>query len=205
MSDDFYQFGASPKPFELNDILVGKRNSTEYALHQEIQRIENDSSKYNRADLSRVFNNCLALLLDLTESEYGFIGEVLQDAVGRPYLKTYALTNIAWDKQSQKFFAENSPKGLEFTNMDSLFGYTLTAEQAVISNDAPNDPKAGGIPVGHPPLNRYLGLPAFAGGQMVGMAGLANREAGYNLELLRFLHPVMESAGQLMALALSRR
>ena len=47
-----------------------------------------------------VFDGLLAALLDLSESEYGFIGEVFYEG-NKPYLKTHAITNIAWNKETQ--------------------------------------------------------------------------------------------------------
>jgi PAS domain S-box-containing protein len=46
-----------------------------------------------------IFNNILESLLSLTKSEYGFIGEILFTAEGKPYLKTHAITNIAWNEE----------------------------------------------------------------------------------------------------------
>jgi GAF domain-containing protein len=55
-------------------------------------------SEFIGADDRRgAFKGLLDDLLALTDSEYGFIGEVLRTAAGAPYLKTYAITNIAWD------------------------------------------------------------------------------------------------------------
>ena len=61
-----------------------------------------------------------------------------------PYLKTYSITDISWDKQSQEFYQNHAPKGLEFTNLNTLFGRVLKTGQAVISNDPHQDPRSGG-------------------------------------------------------------
>jgi hypothetical protein len=50
-----------------------------------------------------LFDRLLTDLLLLTESEYGFIGEVLLDDNGDPYMKTYAITNIAWNETWMQF------------------------------------------------------------------------------------------------------
>ena len=54
-----------------------------------------------------LFDRLLQRLLDLTQSEYGFIGEVLYTSEGAPYLKTHALTNIAWNEATRTFYKEN--------------------------------------------------------------------------------------------------
>ena len=48
------------------------------------------------SDAHHLFDKLLAVLLELTESEYGFIGEVLRDARGEPYVRAHAITHIAW-------------------------------------------------------------------------------------------------------------
>lgn len=128
-------------------------------------------------------------LLDLTQSAYGFIGEVLYDEHGQPYLKTHALSNIAWNDETRRFYEENAPKGLEFHNLKTLFGAVMTGGEVVISNDAAHDPRSGGLPEGHPALDAFLGVPVYYGEDMVGMYGVANRPGGYDEGLLRFLAP----------------
>ena len=68
------------------------------------------------------FERLLDRLLAITNSEYGFLGEVLHDEAGAPYLKTYALTNLAWDDATLALFREQAAKGLEFHNLETLFG-----------------------------------------------------------------------------------
>ncbi|MDH4224062.1 MAG: PAS domain S-box protein, partial [Deltaproteobacteria bacterium] len=137
-----------------------------------------------------VFDEALLYLLDLTQSEYGFIGEVLHTPQGAPYLKIYALSNIAWNEDTRKFFDVNAPLGLEFHNLNTLFGHTLTTGQPVIANQPAGDPRSGGLPPGHPPMTAYLGIPFIQGGELVGMAGLANKPGGYSQDLLDYLTPM---------------
>lgn len=69
-------------------------------------------------DTGKAFNDILAVLLTYAESEFAFIGEVLYDAEGQPYLKSHALTNIAWNEETRRLYNEyNVPnRGLEFRN-----------------------------------------------------------------------------------------
>jgi PAS domain S-box-containing protein len=152
-------------------------------------------------DRRRAFDGLLADVLELTGSEYGFIGEVLRRAENVPYLKTYAITDIAWDDETRAFYASNAPAGLEFTNLETLFGAALKTGQPVIANNPAHDPRRGGLPHGHPALNAFLGIPVFRGGEMVAMLGLANRPGGYGEELLEFLHPLLVTLGQLVEAA----
>ncbi|MBF0589467.1 MAG: PAS domain S-box protein, partial [Magnetococcales bacterium] len=138
-----------------------------------------------------IFEKMLATLLELTQSEYGFIGEVLHLEDDSPYLKTHAITNIAWNEETLKFYEEESPKGMEFTNLETLFGAVMTEEEVVMVNQPLQDSRSGGLPEGHPPLNHFLGIPFFARGKMVGMVGVANRPGGYNQKLVDFLQPFL--------------
>jgi PAS domain S-box-containing protein len=129
---------------------------------------------------SNPFSVLLDLVLTLTHSEYGFIGEVLHDEHGAPYLKSHALTNIAWNEETRRLFEENKELGLEFRNLKTLFGSVMVTGKPVLANDPYADSRRGGLPPGHPPLNAFLGLPIYSGRQMVGMLGIANRPGGYH-------------------------
>lgn len=152
----------------------------------------------NKPDASDAFDRLLALVLKYTESEYGFIGEVLRDEKGQPYLKSLALTNIAWDEATRKFYDEHAPTGMEFRNLKTLFGEVMTSQNVVIANHAPADPRRGGLPHGHPPLLAFLGIPIHLGEKLVGMIGAANRASGYTEDLVAELEPLIASYGNLI-------
>ncbi|MEI2421535.1 hypothetical protein V6O07_14770, partial [Arthrospira platensis SPKY2] len=67
-----------------------------------------------------IFNDLLKAILDITESAYGFIGELHHDEADKPYLKAHGITNIAWNEETRRFYAENAPSGLDFRNLDNL-------------------------------------------------------------------------------------
>ena len=151
-----------------------------------------------------LFAELLGHLLSLTDSEYGFIGEVRYGETKLPYLKTRAITNIAWSPETQAFFSENAPKGLEFTNLKTLFGEVLTTQQAVISNTPNTDARSGGIPEGHPALTAFAGLPLFRGNRFIGMVGIANRPGGYQQDIIDFIDPLLATCAQLINAFLTR-
>ena len=155
-------------------------------------------------DARPAFDGMLDALLRLTKSEYGFIGEVFYEDDGSPYLKTHAITNIAWNDETQRLYDENVEQGLEFRNMNTLFGKAITTGSVVIANDPGNDPRRGGVPKGHPPLNAFLGVPFYYRGKLIGMVGIANREQGYTRELVDAIDPLLSSCTTLI-LALRAR
>ena len=119
--------------------------------------------------------------------EYGFIGQILEDESSKPFLKTYSITDISWNKATRDFYLENIENGLEFHNLKTLFDYTIKTGKPVISNDPRNHEQAGGLPPGHPALDAYLGVPILYGEKLVGMFGIANRKAGYSERILKQL------------------
>ena len=123
-----------------------------------------------------IFMELNETLIQATGSEYGFIARAYKNENG-PYIKTLAVTNIAWNDETRRLYAENAERGMVFENLDTLFGQVLKTGKIFISHDAAKDPHAGGVPVGHPPLNRFLGIPLLRKGVLIGMIGLANGDS----------------------------
>ncbi len=185
----------------LRDITERKEAEALFNLNNKIMRSVNRAltNVINEGMSTReVFNSALEDLLEVTASEYGFIGEIMHEQ-SVPFLKTHAITNIAWNKETRDFYRENVRGGLEFRNLDTLFGVTIRSGQMVISNEPHDDARRGGLPKGHPPLRRYLGVPIYSGSKLLGMAGVANREGGYNEELVDQIRPLLSVFGTLIA------
>lgn len=145
-----------------------------------------------------LFDRLLSDVLSLTESEYGFIGEVLRSDKGDPYLKTCAITNIAWNDEWLQFYRENAPQGMIFNNLKTLFGAVITSGKPVVSNAPATDPRRGGLPEGHPPLNAFLGLPIYRADKLLGMIGMANRPKGYGEEMIAYLEPFLATCASMI-------
>jgi two-component system, NtrC family, sensor kinase len=146
----------------------------------------------------RLFDKLLSVLLELTRSEYGFIGEVLRSPEGAPYLKSHAITNLAWTPELHEFYTREAPKGLEFHNLKTLFGRVITTGEPVVANAPAEDPRRGGLPEGHPPLHAFLGLPFHSSEELVGMVGIANRPGGYDESIISFLQPLLATCCSLL-------
>ncbi len=144
------------------------------------------------------YDYILSVLLRFTQSEYGFVGEVLYDPSGQPYLKTHAITNIAWTNDLKKFYDTHVAEGLEFKNLKTLFGQVMTTGKPVVSNSPSTDPRRGGLPSGHPALKAFLGVPIFSDTQMVGMIGAANRPGGYNDKIIEEIQPLLVTYANLI-------
>ena len=149
-------------------------------------------------DRRQAFERLLDSLLAVTDSEYGFVGEVFREEDNKPYLKTHAITNIAWDEATRRLFAQRQQEGMEFRREDTLFGHVLTSGETVIANDPAHDPRSGGFPFGHRPLKAFLGIPIYIGGDLVAMVGLANKPGGYAEGDVAFLQPLLGTVRQLV-------
>lgn len=145
-----------------------------------------------------LFDGLLGSLLELTGSEYGFIGEISQSEEGNPYIQSYATTNISWSPETRRLYEETKKRGMVFSRMDSLYGAVIRTGQLVISNHPSNDPRSGGLPAGHPPLDSFMGMPFYGGGELLGVAGIANRSGGYHQALAESLRPFLTICGTLI-------
>ena len=149
--------------------------------------------------LTESFSEMLEICLALTESAFGFIGEIEHHENGDPYLHLHALSDIAWDDATRQLYSRLESGGMQLTRLKSLFGVTLTTGEAVISNQPASDPRSGGLPPGHPRLESFAGLPIYWGGEMVAMLGLANRRSGFDTGMVEFLAPLLSACGSVVA------
>ncbi|MDJ0589398.1 MAG: PAS domain-containing protein [Pleurocapsa sp. MO_226.B13] len=192
-----------------------ERQQAEVNLHRSnriLQAISSIQTQFlTDTEPNILFDGILGNLLELTESEYGFIGEILiaddgnpimeesyMKFRGRSYLKTNAITNIAWNEETRKFYAENAPKGMEFHNLETLFGAVIVTGDPVIANSPSTDPRRGSLPDGHPPLNAFLGVPFYKNNKMTGMVGVANREDGYDETIIHYLRPFLDTCSRII-------
>lgn len=134
-----------------------------------------------------------------------FIGEIHREPDSTPWLKTLAITDIAWDDATRRLYDANVETGLEFRNLDNLFGEVLKTGQAVLANSPDTDPRSSGRPEGHPQLKSFLGIPFQSGDELVGMIGVANRNGGYSKELIGWLEPLTDTCATMIAAMRSER
>jgi PAS domain S-box-containing protein len=149
-------------------------------------------------DPRETFDSLLDILLSLTGSEFGFLDEVLRDENGSPYKLSLSLFNIAWSPETQELYEGLRERRLEFRNLQNLSGLPAVTGKPVIANDAPNDPRSGGLPPGHPRIHNFMGLPMYFGDKLVGVAGIANRDGGYSEEMVSFLDPFLSACASII-------
>jgi signal transduction histidine kinase len=178
-----------------NDVTDEKRKEN---IENAIVELKSKFIEYND-DHKKFFRFLLNKLIEITESEYGFIGEIKGEGEEK-YLQTYSITDISWDAETKKFYEENEEMGFEFKNLNTLFGHVIRTGKPLITNKAPTHPKAAGIPKGHPALNKFMGIPFIYNGKFIAMAGVANRANGYDEDYYNYLKPFLDVIGELTGL-----
>jgi PAS domain S-box-containing protein len=187
---------------------VSELRSADERLHRSNALLDTLTKMQNRyiagVDVGDLFDGLLAELLAATDSEYGFIAQVLRDDDGA-FLRSWAMTDISWNEATREMFAEHGPRGMEFHNLDTLFGRVVTGEGPIISNDPLHDPRTAGRPEGHPPLDSFLGVPIRKGDDVLGMVALANRPGGYDEWMIGYLEPLAATVGSLIEAVVAER
>ena len=119
--------------------------------------------------------HCLAVAEELTDSKFGFIGEL--DETGR--FSELALSNPGWKECTMP----ESDKTRLIKHMEAVgyWGRTIKEAKSQIVNDPASDPDRRGIPQGHPPITSFLGVPLKHRERVIGMIALANKSSGYTL------------------------
>lgn len=181
-------------------------NSLRKAIENDLREIndlldsisEAQSAYIAKGDSNAVFNKLLSILVRLTKSEFGFLDEVLKDEGGSTYKLNLAISNIAWNDKAQRIYEDLVNRKLEFRNLDNLNGLPAKTGEIVISNNPHTDPRSGGVPEGHPEIKNFMGIPLYFGGELVGVAGIANSAYGYSEEIASFLKPFLSACSSII-------
>ncbi len=142
-----------------------------------------------------LFRSLLRILLKVSDSQIGFLDEVRRDPDGTAYKVNLAISDISWDDHSRHLYEQLRSRNLEFRNLDNLAGYPAKTGKILITNKAAEDRRSGGLPTGHPTLRNFMGLPAYFGGELIGVIGIANRAEDYSEKLAEFLQPLVNALG----------
>ena len=121
-----------------------------------------------------VIGKCLEVAEELTESEFGFFGEINEN--GR--LDYMAFTSPVWEACE----IENAYELITDMKIRSYWGRVILKEQSQIVNDPDADSDRTGLPRGHPHITSFLGVPLKQGAKTIGIIALANKKPGYTEE-----------------------
>lgn len=138
---------------------------------------------------------CLKLAEDLTNSRFGFIGELNE----RGRLDTLAVSDPGWEAcRIPKREADSLIGG---TPIKGLWGEAIRLGRPLIINDPSSHPARQGTPEGHPEILNLLTVPLKHGQKIRGVIALANKPGGYDSDDQR----AMEALGTAYIEALNRK
>ena len=150
-------------------------------------------------DCGAASGHLLARALKETQSEFGFLGVVLEGSV----LRVLAFDGIVSPREDNsglygEKLKEYATRGyFEVSHEGNLLGEVMHEGHTVVSNEPAHDPRAGVLPPGHPRMRSFLGVPIFKGSAIVGVLAVANRPGGYSGEEVRSLETMSRATGVL--------
>jgi two-component system CheB/CheR fusion protein len=133
-------------------------------------------------ELGRV---CLSIAEELTNSKFGFIGEIGPDGM----LHDTAISDPGWELCTMKDKTDRH-KQLGAFKMHGLVGRVIIDERPFFTNDPYAHPDSVGTPEGHPRLTAFLGVPLVHRGKTIGLIALGNREEGYRTGDVETMEPI---------------
>jgi signal transduction histidine kinase len=122
--------------------------------------------------LGSVLETALKHCLDLTGSQFGFIGLMTADKSAMDVVEVQGF------HPSQEFYEHFRVIPLR----PNLFSRVVMENVSVRTEDAFHDPRRVGQPRGHPGVKTFLGVPLRIREQPIGMIGVANRRLPYEVE-----------------------
>lgn len=124
----------------------------------------------------------LDTILEVSNAQYGFVGEVGTSADGNKLMKIHAVTDFSQHSPAaKKLINKLKDDNFFFRHFDNLFGAAIKTGQVICENNPPTNPHSSNkvIP-GHPTISNFLGIPILSGEQVVGLIGLGNKQGGFN-------------------------
>ncbi|HLK57260.1 MAG TPA: response regulator [Chthonomonadaceae bacterium] len=143
------------------------------------------------------FERLLHSLLTLTQSEYGFIGEILATPRGQPYLKTFVVAEANARKKPRNG-GKRDVSELDAEALKTLCGIVRAENRPFFANDAETLALAQQLGLTNVPLQNFLALPLMKGRSLVGIIGIANRMDGYDEGLTAYLEPCCHTCASLI-------
>lgn len=158
----------------MRDITHMKEAEREVVRHSRLLNAINSVFRETMGCLNEdeVANTCLDVAEALTDSRFGFIGEM--NAEGR--LNILAVSRSFWE-EAKKCGFKREPTQIEWS-LNSLWKKVVSDGKSRIINQRINASKIR-IPEGHPPVYSFMAVPIFRGGDVSGLIALANKRPGY--------------------------
>ncbi|BDS13487.1 response regulator [Aureispira anguillae] len=138
--------------------------------------------------LENSFDTLLKQLLSITESQYGFIGEVVSSDDGTFSLETFAAMDSGGMLKNSNLLEDDNWKEGGESKFQPLLNTILKEKTYILSDQVPNNQSK---------LTAFLGFPIVYDNAIVGMVGVAN-EVGYQDDLVQMLAPFLSTYGSII-------
>ena len=141
------------------------------------------------------WDQALASLIYLTESEFGFIGSFYNHhdlANPSDGLIIYAATDISWSNHAKEKHEGISERKMMLKNLENFTAPAKQGQEIIIDNIL------GNVPDGHPRVDSFLGLPLRNSDGVIGVIGLANLKSSSLENIARELDPLVGTIASLL-------
>lgn len=148
-------------------------------------------------ELDEIQDRVLGYCLDLTDSQFAFTGllrsptlDGAAEEVDFSEAEEVDLSEQVMDVAAIKGFNPDPLFYQSFRFMflrSSVVGVVIKENRSHLANDVESDPHSLGRPPGHPPIQKFLGVPLRLGEAVIGMIGVANKKDDYDSEDERLL------------------
>jgi two-component system, sensor histidine kinase and response regulator len=145
-----------------------KQNMLLEAINKLLQKAITDESD------SQLASSCLHLAESLTDSQFGFIGEVND----RNRLDTTSLSDPGWE--ACRIPKSNAPVLINNMKIRGLWAEAIKDGKTHIINNPNSHPGRIGVPAGHPEIKNLLAVPLRHSDRPTGVLALANKDGGYD-------------------------
>ncbi|HOW74379.1 MAG TPA: GAF domain-containing protein [Candidatus Competibacteraceae bacterium] len=160
-------------------VLVFRDQIEERATEQEIRRNEArlrslaSILQYPTDSVQDFLDYALNEAIQLTGSKIGYLYRYYEDR------QEFVLNS--WSREVMQECAIRNPQTCYELNKTGLWGEAVRQRGPILVNDfTAAHPLKKGYPEGHAELLKYLTVPVFSGGQIVGVVGVANKETDYH-------------------------
>lgn len=161
-----------------------------------ISRLHEDFAMYKKP--AQICQELLLQLIQLTESEGGFIGETESGYSTAPYLNIQCSFNIHRHNEALRYFGTQMEHGQHFTNLNTLFGMVILNNTPVLSNDPATDEHNAGFTGTTSIFHSFLGIPITLKGAATGMIALVNNRHGYGHSMIPLLQAILLTYSHLL-------
>ncbi|MEM8986217.1 MAG: PAS domain-containing protein [Pseudomonadota bacterium] len=190
---------------DLADLVINILEARRYKEYVKVyERLSDDITKIQaegaRSDknVSDLFGTFLSSALSLTNSTYGFIGEITQDKRGVRLLKIHAVKSLAWDETTQTMQEKDFSPSEDFITLDAACDQTVTHPIPIVCNQPGTDEHIFSRISEHPGISAYLGAPLASGEKTLGVLGVANRPNGYDEQIVDQVRPLLAAIGNII-------